>query len=320
MSGIDPKRKYRSILGGSALILFLLFFLQEVVKAELLGPLVTDNAEKAEFVGPLVTDTAEPLEEYQFSFQATTSLFIKQGRYDQEGALKYSPSGDREYQWVTILKPYYGLFENFEVSAEFPLRYNWVTQNGRSAQDGGIGDILIGGKYRFVENDNNGPRPSISGIAKIKFPTGKYERLAEDRLGADQTGNGSYEYIVGVDVSKFWRNWSLHGNLWYDWVAETTIDGIKTKPGNILYYDLAVERSLTAHWTALVELNGWEQGRTERDNRMVDKSEARSLSLLPALEWTLSKKAFIILGCSFPILGKNTDYGFTPTFQFNYFF
>ena len=53
---------------------------------------------------------------------------------------------------------------------------------------------------------------------------------------------------------------------------------------------------------------------------MVDKSEARSLSLLPALEWTLSKKAFIILGCSFPILGKNTDYGFTPTFQFNYFF
>jgi Putative MetA-pathway of phenol degradation len=320
MSGIDPKRKYRSILGGSALLLLFLFF-PEDIKAEPIDPLVeTEATEIAEFVGPLVTDTAEPLQERQFSFQVTTSLFIKQGQYDQEGTLKYSPSGDRGYQSVTILKPYYGLFENFEVSAEFPLRYNWVTQSDRSAQDGGIGDILIGGKYRFVENDKKGPRPSISGIAKIKFPTGKYERLAEDRLGTDQTGNGSYEYIVGVDVSKFWEKWSLHGNLWYDWVAETTIDGIKTKPGNILYYNLAAERFLTDHWTALIELNGWEQGRTEMDGRMVDKSEARSLSLLPALEWCMSKKVFFILGCSIPILGKNTDYGFTPTLQFNYFF
>jgi len=72
-----------------------------------------------------------------------------------------------------------------------------VTRDGKSEKDGGIGDISIGGKYRFVENDKEGLRPSIAAIALIKFPTGKYERLAENKLGSDQMGNGSYEYTLG---------------------------------------------------------------------------------------------------------------------------
>ncbi len=123
----------------------------------------------AEHVGPLVTDTAEPVEEGQFSFQVTSSLFIKQGRYDQEGALKYSPSGDRGYQWGTILKPYYGLFEDFEVSAGFPLRYNWVTQNDRSAGDGGIGDILIGANIGLLKTTKTDPVPPFPGLPRSNF-------------------------------------------------------------------------------------------------------------------------------------------------------
>jgi hypothetical protein len=275
---------------------------------------------KADHVGPFVADTAEPIEAHKFSFQVIPSLFIKQGVFDQDGTIKYSPSGDRGYQLLTTAKPYYGLFENFEVSAQVPLVYNWVTRNGMSEKDGGIGDVSIWAKYRFMENDKQGLCPSIAAIAMIKFPTGKNERMAENKLGSDQTGNGSYEYTLGLNVSKHWGSWSLHGNLWYNWVAETTIDGLKTKPGDIIYYDLAVEYSLTKKLTALIELNCWEQGRTGQNNRMLENSETRSISVLPALEWELSEKVFIIFGCSVPFLGKNADYGFTPSLMFNYDF
>ncbi|MCJ7833429.1 MAG: transporter [Deltaproteobacteria bacterium] len=299
-------KKMGSIFKGSLLFLLVVLFSPANIKAEQ--------------VGPLVADSADTLEAQKFSFQVIPSLFIKQGGFDQAGKIKYSPGGDRKYQLLTVAKPYYGLFENFEVSAQIPFLSNWVTRDGWSNKDGGIGDILIGGKYRFVENDQQGLRPSIAGIAKIKFPTGKYERMAEGKLGSDQAGNGSYEYTLGLNISKLWGTWSLHGNLWYNWVAETTIDGLKTKPGDIIYYDLAVEYSLTKKLTALIELNGWEQGRTGQNNRILEKSETRSLSLLPALEWEWSEKVFFIFGCSIPLLGKNTDYGFTPSFMLNYNF
>jgi hypothetical protein len=254
------------------------------------------------------------------SLELTPALFIKQGAFDENGSLQYAPSGDRGYRFLTAFRLAYGLFQNAEISALFSYYYNWATQRERSAQGGSLGDTLVGGKYRFVENDKEGLRPSISAVAKVKFPTGKYDNLSPDKLGIDLTGNGSYEYILGLNVSKTWENWALHGNLWVDWVAETTIQGIKTKPGNIVYYNFAVEYALTKKWTALLELNGWEQSLTERNGQDVGKSEARSLSLLPGLEWRFSKSAYMVFGVSIPLLGKNTDYEITPALLMDYSF
>jgi len=125
-----------SIFWGSLLFLWVVLFSPASIKAE--------------HVGPLAADTAETLEAKKFSFQVIPSLFIKQGVFDQDGMIKYSPGGDRGYELLTIAKPYYGLFENLEISAQIPLLYNWVTREGISEKDGGIGDVSIGGKYRFV--------------------------------------------------------------------------------------------------------------------------------------------------------------------------
>jgi hypothetical protein len=274
----------------------------------------------ADIAGPLVTDGADPMDPGRVSLELTPALFIKQGIFDENGSLRYAPSGDQGYRFLTVFKLAYGLFENAEISALFTYSYNWATVGERSAQGGGPGDILVGGKYRFVENDKQGIRPSISAVAKVKFPTGKYDSLTPDKLGTDQTGNGSYEYILGLNVSKIWENWALHGNLWYDWVAETTIRGIKTKPGNIVYYNFAVEYALNKKWTALLELNGWEQGLTERNGQDVSKSEARSLSMLPGIEWRFSKSFYMVFGVSIPLLGKNTDYEIAPALLIDYSF
>jgi hypothetical protein len=274
----------------------------------------------ADVAGPLITDGADPMDPGKVSLELTSALFIKHGIFDEDGSLQYSPSGDRGYRFLTVFKVAYGLFNNAEISASFSASYNWATLREQSAQGGGLGDTLVGGKYRFVENDTEGLRPSVSAVLKVKFPSGKYETLSPDKLGTDQTGNGSYEVILGLNVSKIWKNWALHGNLWYDWVAETTIQGVKAKPGNIVYYNFAVEYALTKKWTALLEFNGWEQGTTERNDQNVTKSEARSLSLLPGLEWRFSKSAYMVFGVSIPLFGKNTDYEITPSILMDYSF
>lgn len=275
---------------------------------------------EASHVGPFVADTAEPTETQKFVFQVIPSFFIKQGVYDEEGTRKFLPSGDRQNQLTSVFKPIYGLFTNFEISVEVPFQYNWVTQRERSGQSGGVGDILVGGKYRFVENDKDGLRPSISGIAKVKFPTGRYEKLSGDQLGSDRTGNGSYEYVVGVNISKFWGDWAFHLNLWYDWVAETNVNGVRIKPGNLWNYNAAVEYSFSKKFSFLLELIGLEQGKREEGNLTIEKSEVRSLSLMPALGWELNEKMCVLIGCSFSLRGKNTDFGFTPALLFNYNF
>lgn len=275
---------------------------------------------KAALVGPFVADTAEPTEAQKLVFQVLPSFFIKQGAFDGDGNRQSLPGGDRQHQLNTIIKPVYGLFPNFEISVEIPVQYNWVTQGERSANSGGVGDVLLGGKYRFLESDKYGLTPSIAGIARIKFPFGKYENLAGDKLGSDRTGNGSYEYFAGINVSKSVGDWAFHANLIYDWVAETTIDGVKTKPGNIWNINLAVEYSFSKNFSFLLELLGLEQGKREENNQTMAGSEARLVSLMPALGWEINEKMFVLLGCSFGILGKNSDYGFTPALLFNYNF
>ncbi len=275
---------------------------------------------EASHVGPFVADTAEPTEAQRLVLQVIPSFFIKQGLYNEEGSRQSLPSGDRQNQLTTVFKPIYGLFDNFEITVEIPVQYNWVTQADRSGQSGGVGDILLGGKYRFVEHNKDGFLPSISGVAKAKFPVGRYEKLSEDKLGSDRTGNGSYEYIVGLNFSKFVGDWALHLNLGYDWVAETTINGVQTKPGNLINYNLAVEYSFSKKFSFLIELIGVEQDKSEERNQTIAKSEARSLSLLPALGWEFNEKMFVLMGCSFSVLGKNTDFGLTPAFLFNYNF
>jgi hypothetical protein len=286
----------------------------------LLFLLLLASPARADFVGPLITDSADPLETKKVTLEMTSALFLRQGVFDENGSLNYFPSGDRVTRLLTVFRTAYGLFENAEISALIPVIYSWATQGGKSAQDGGLSEILVGGKYRFIENDKNGLRPSVAGVFKVKFPTGKYDHLSPEKLGIDQTGNGSYEYILGIDISKYWERWALHGNLWYDWAAESTISGVKTKPGNTLYYNLAVEYALSDKWNLLLELNGWEQGRTELNGQTADNSEARSLNLLPGLEWRINPYFYTIFGCSLPVLGKNTGSEITPTVLINFTF
>jgi hypothetical protein len=274
----------------------------------------------ADPVGPLVADFADTTDAGKFILQAFPSLAFRTGEFDEKGNIRYLPSGDRDYSFGIPFVLLYGIMKDLEVSAEIPFLYNWKTEAGQSAQDGNLGDTAIKVKYRFYDGGEEGWAPSVSMIGRVRFPTGKYEKLAQDKMGVDQTGNGSYMYSLGVNVGKWTKQWQITANLWYNWPQETTMDGIKTREGNFWYYALAGEYALTEKWSVFLEFYGQEQGKTEVESRSVNNSESRVLYVLPGVGWDISKKIFIMAGCSFPLLGKNNPHTIIPTLFVNYFF
>jgi hypothetical protein len=275
---------------------------------------------QADPVGPLVADFADTQDPGKFALQVFPSIAIRTGEFDQNGNVRYLPGGDRDYSLVVPVVPLYGIVKDLEISGEIPFIYNWKSQSGQSAQEGNIGDAALKMKYRLFDGGEEGWTPSVSTVGRVRFPTGKYEKLAPEKMGVEKTGSGSYMYSLGVNVGKWTKKWQVTANLWYNWPQETTIDGVKTREGNFWFYALAGEYALTENWSVILEFYGQEQGKTEIESRGVDNSESRVLYVLPGVGWDISKKMFLMAGCSFPLLGKNNAHTIIPTLFFNYCF
>ena len=286
----------------------------------LVSLLITASSLKADILGPLITETADPVGKNHFTFQVTPSLFIKSGDYDDQGQRRYLPSGDRNNKFTTVFKPYYGLTDQMDLFAEIPFILNWASQSGVFLQDGGLGDLLLGTKYRFLDENQDGKRPSLTGVFKIHFPTGKYDSLSPTKLETDQTGSGSYGLYVAVALGKTWKTWALNFNLGYNWMSETSFDGRPTKPGDLWYSNLAAEWSFSRSWSLIGELSGWYQGKTRENGRDLPTSEAYSTTLILAVGCKLHEKCFAITGLSLPLTGRNAEFGLMPGLLVNFSF
>ena len=283
----------------------------------LVSLLITASSLKADILGPLITETADPIGKHNLALQFSSFLFIKAGDYDDQGGKKVLPGDDRNNKLTAVLKPVYGLLNTMDLFAEIPYQVNFARQGSASAQDGGLADIFLGAKYRFWEGKEDSWQPSLTGIFKAKFPTGKYEHLSPDKLETDKTGNGSYEYYLSAIVSKTWGDWCLHFNLGYNWTTEVSVDGVQTKHGNIWFYNLAAEWSFGKNWDLIAELNGWQQEKTRENGQPVDYTDARTLAFILALGWRVHDNTFALAGVSFPLSGKNTEFGLTPGLLLN---
>jgi len=275
---------------------------------------------QADPVGPLVADLADTQDPGKFILEVFPSMVIRTGEFDQQGNVRTLPGGDRDYSFAVPVIPIYGIVKDLEISAEIPFIYNWKSQSGQSAQEGNIGDAALKMKYRLFDGGEEGWTPSVSMVGRVRFPTGKYEKMAPEKLGVEKTGSGSTMYTLGVNVGKWTKKWQVTANLWYSLPQETTIDGVKTREGNFWFYALAGEYALTEKWSVILEFFGQEQGKTEINSQSVDNSESRVLYVLPGLGWEISKKMFLMAGCSYPLLGKNNAHTIIPTLLFNYCF
>lgn len=117
----------------------------------------------------------------------------------------------------------YGLSDNFQLDLEVPV-YR-VSQPGQPPASG-LGDIMFGVKWRFLEETKT--RPQVAIYPQVCFATGNAAR----GLGA-----GATCYVFPVAAEKNWGKWTAYANVGY--IVQTAAGN-----RNSFYYGATVTREV----------------------------------------------------------------------------
>jgi hypothetical protein len=99
----------------------------------------------------------------------------------------------------------YGALPNLQLHTIVPVAYSDPSAGGTRV---GLGDIELGTKYRFVEQDKDGWMPSIGAFPLVETPTGNAAR----GLGAGHT-----QIYLPIWIQKDFGDWTTYGGGGY-WI------------------------------------------------------------------------------------------------------
>jgi hypothetical protein len=254
--------------------------------------------------GPITTWTAPVCGQGEFVVQPFLFYTRTRGTFNDKGHYNSLPGGDKRAQYQEQLFMQYGLFERLEISSLLVYQQNYVKEGGLKAHARGLGDSYLFLRYcAFEETDLY---PHITGVFQLKIPTGKYQHLDPDKLGADSMGNGTYDHGYGIILTKRIKPLVLHFDLIYSFPIERKIDGTKTQYAGYLNYDFGVEYFLPKGFNLLLELNGYAQGDQEENDTKVPSSDSQSLTIAAGVGWS-NEKAQALLVYQRTLAGTNSD-------------
>jgi hypothetical protein len=128
----------------------------------------------------------------------------------------------------------YGLPE-IQLKLEVPIRIAHDDSNGTVA---GIGDLLLGVKWRFVNNERS--QFQLGTYPQLLLPTGDH---------AHSLGEGRAAFVLPLVAQQSWGKWTLYGNVGYWWQgAHETRD--------YFYAGAVLEREINERLELGVELFG----------------------------------------------------------------
>lgn len=254
--------------------------------------------------GPVTTWTAPVCSKGEFVAQPFFLYTHTRGAFNGHGHYDPLPNGDNRVQYQEQLFMQYGLLERLEISSLLIYQQNYVKEGGFKARARGLGDSYLFLRYcAFEETDLY---PHITGVFQLKIPTGKYQHLDPDKLGADSMGSGTYDHGYGIILTKRMKPLVLHFDLIYSFPVERKIDGIKTQYAGYLNYDFGVEYFLPKGFNLLLELNGCLQGDQEDNGIKVPSSDSQSLAIATGLGWS-NEKVQALLVYQRTLTGTNSD-------------
>ncbi len=216
-----------------------------------------------------------------------------------------SATGTRQTEQEAEIELEYGLTP--DLAAEVRVPYVDNDEDGSGAS--GLGDVVLGGRYRFVRLDTPGLQRSAALLAQIKLPTGDDDR--DPRLGS-----GSTDFVAGL-------LWGHESRRWYYNLAAryrlNTEGGGGLEKGDRQLLDLVggVRPVLTGYLepdaVVFIELNWENAGRDALNGAGVADTGGWQLFLSPGLFATWRNVAFRA-GVQIPIArnlegqGRATDY------------
>lgn len=145
----------------------------------------------------------------------------------------------------------YGATENISISARLPyIKRENIRESGLEGgsptahthgDSSGLGDLLLFGQYRVQKSTDF----DASGVLGIKAPTGETGVQDDHNIRFEtefQPGTGSWDFLLGVSVSKSDGNLGYHANVLYN---KTTAGSQSTEIGDAISYNAALTYRLT---------------------------------------------------------------------------
>ena len=235
-----------------------------------------------------------------------------------------------------------GIASFLDLQAAAPYDTNW----SRNQHFSHVGDTSLGMGIQLLRQHETSWVPDLRVTIQEVFPTGSFNHLNPNKLGADQTGSGAYQTIVGFNFQKLLKltgeqylrtRFSLVGAT----ASEVTLSGLssfggnvmtsgKVRPANSYSADLALEYALTQNWVPVFEVLLVNSGATGFEGNpgftpggtvnAIGGRGGNQVSLAPALEYNFSDHLGIIAGVWFSVTGPPSGQFTTNTIALNYYF
>ena len=258
--------------------------------------------------GPVTTWTAPLCAKGEFVLQPFFFYSKTRGTFDAEGHYNSLPDADKSYQYQEQLFLQYGLTDRWEIDGLGVYQENYVKEGDLKAHANGVGDSYLFSRYCLFEE--KGWRPHLTAMGQLKIPTGKYEHADPNKLGTDlmgaSSGGGSWDYGLGLMMTKKLKPFLLHCDFIYNFPQEVKVDAVKTRYCNYLNYDAGIEYFLPKGFNLTLELNGFLQGDIKEEGEMVPSSDVKYLVVSPGLGWS-NDKIQALLAYQRTVSGTNTD-------------
>lgn len=271
--------------------------------------------------GPVTTWTAPVCGKCRFVIQPFFFYNKTRGAFNSEGSYDSLPGGDEKYQTQEQVFMQYGLTDRLEIDGQLVYQQNYVKKGGLKSRSAGFGDSYLFLRYCAFEEQKIVPH--ITGMFQLKIPTGKYQKLDPDKLGADlmgaASGGGSYDHGYGIILTKRFKPFIVHADAIYTFPLERKVDNIKTKYARYLNYDFGAEYFLPKGFNLMLEFNGFLQGDKKQDGLKVPSSDIQYLTAGAGIGWSLQKTQ-TLLAYQRTLTGTNTDANDSVVFTFVYSF
>lgn len=119
----------------------------------------------------------------------------------------------------------YGVTPDFTISLVVP---QFLDKKEGPSSSSGVGDLSIGGKYRFIRIDKPGATTGVAVNFGVKLPSG-------DETRTPPTGSGSADYLLGLALSYE----SLRHYFFTDFRYRMNTEANDVRKGNVFFYDIA---------------------------------------------------------------------------------
>jgi hypothetical protein len=159
------------------------------------------------------------------------------GSFGSNGSYVSAPLHTTEWEFEQDLFGALRVLPRGQLALLVPAIETYRRTPNQSSFGGGIGDINLSARYDFTLAGEARYIPGIAVLAGITFPTGKSIESADNPLGTDATGVGTYQANLGLAIEQTAGPW-LFG-----------ITGLVAKRGSRTVGP--VTTSLAAQWTLL---------------------------------------------------------------------